>query len=424
MMVKKSIAILASFMCILVLALSGCGSSSSSGGKNTTITIWATNINVPLLKKAAATYKKDHPNFNVKVVEMANDDIRSKFTTGLQAQGQGLPDAALLVDDGINGYLEKFPNAFVNISSKGFEKKYAKDFPKYKLDSVTYKGDLYALPFDAGPVGLFYRQDIFEKAGVDPNSIKTWDDYIEAGKTIKAKTGVDMLSYDNTDITVYTILLSQQGLGYFDKNGNANLGTSESIKAAQLLQDMANNKILLGASGWNAWVSSLQNSKTATAIAGAWLVGTLEQQMPKLSGKWRVMNLPAFEEGGSRSANQGGSSFVISKSSKNIDATYNFLKYFTTNYNAQELAMKGGLFPSYLPVYKSSLFTQPEKYFGNQKVWTFFSGEMKKIPSVLYTANDAVGRDEAINMQAEIVRGKDVKTSVNAAKKRVENHVQ
>lgn len=415
------------FILIFSLVFSGCSGGSSSGSnKEKTggeVTIWATNINVPVLKKAAEEYKKDHPDFQLNVVEMANDDIRSKVITGLQAGGQGLPDAALLVDDGIQGYLDKFEESFVNLSDKGFDD-HAKDFPKYKLDSVTKDGKIYAMPFDAGPVGVFYRKDIFEKAGVDGTKIENWDDFLAAGKKIKEKTGAAMLSYDTNDSTVYTILLSQQGLGYFDQNGNTTLGSAESIKVSTLLQDLAKNDLLLGTPGWNAWVASLSEGKTATAIAGAWLIGTLQQQMPDLAGKWDVMMLPAFENGGSRYANQGGSSFAIFSQSKNIDETYKFLEYFTTNFEMQELAMEGGLFPSYLPVYESELFSKPVQYFNNQPVWKVFADAMDKIPSVQYSENDAVARDEVIKSQAEVVNGTDVKDSLEKAKNRVENRIK
>lgn len=417
----KRLGALVSCLLAAVLVLSACG--TGSGARDQALTIWATNVNVPILQKAAELYAKDHPGFKLNVVEMANDDIRSKVTIGLQAKGQGLPDAALLVDDGIHGYLEKFPDVFVNLSSKGFDE-YRSQFPDYKVDSVSLNGDMYAFPFDAGPVGVFYRTDLFEQAGVDASSIHTWADYIEAGKKIKQATGASMLSYDSTDSTVFTILLSQQGLGYFDEQGHATLGTAQGQNVASLFSNLKKNGLLIGSPGWNAWVTSLSSSQSATAITGAWLIGTLQQQLPDQSGKWGVMPLPAFEEGGSQSANQGGSSFVISRTSPRADEAYEFLKYFTTNFDMQELAMEGGLFPSYLPTYESKLFSEPVEYFAGKPVWTFFADEMSKIPSVLYTANDIFARNEAIKVQAEVTNGMDPAASLQGAATRIENRVQ
>ncbi|WP_251548690.1 ABC transporter substrate-binding protein [Neobacillus muris] len=420
----KKLTSLLSIVLIGVLLLTACGSGGSNGAEkkgNGEVTIWATNINVPVLEQAAKEYQKDHKDFKVKVVEMANDDIRSKMVTGLQAGGKGLPDAALLVDDGLTGWLESFPNSFVNLSEKEGFTDITKDFPKYKIDSISKDGDVYAFPFDAGPVGVFYRKDIFEKAGVDPAAIKTWDDYIAAGKVIKEKTGTNMLSYDSNDSTVFTILLSQQGFGYYSKDGKTTIGTKESQNAANVFKQLADNKTLLGTPGWNAWVTSLSDSQTATAIAGGWLVGTIQQQLPDQKGKWGVMELPAFEPGGSQSANQGGSSFAISKNSPNVDEAYDFLKFFSTDFKMQELAMDGGLFPSYLPVYESDLFSKPLEYFNNEPVWTFFANQMEKIPSVFYTTNDNLARDEIIKVQSEITTGKDVKKSLDDASERLKN---
>src|SRR5699024_4490874 len=138
---------------------------------------------------------------------------------------------------------------------------------------------------------------------------------------------------------------------------------------------------------------------------------------------WAVMPLPKFEEGGSRSANQGGSSFAIFESSKNKQTIYDFLEFFSTSFETQELAMDGGLFPSYLPVYESDLFSQPVEYFNNDPVWEFFTEEMTKIPSVLYTEHDQIGRDEAIKVQAEVLEGKDPQSSVEEAQGRIENRL-
>lgn len=399
----------------------GGNDAAPAGGK---VTIWATNINVPVLEQAGEMYKEQNPGFELEVVEMNNTDIDAKMSVGLLAGGQGLPDAILNVDDGLSGLFNRFPDAFLNLSEQGFDE-YKDQFPAYKWSNVTYEGDAYAFPFDAGPVGVFYRKDLFEQAGVNAADIETWDDFFEAGVKIKEATGVSMLSLDVNEPIIYTILLGQQGKGYFEDDGTIVLGSDESIRALHVLKSMADRNILLATNGWNSWVASLANGETATAIAGAWLIGTLEQQVPDSAGNWGVMALPAFAEGSSRSANQGGSSFTVNARSENAQLAYEFLKYFTTTYEVQELAMKGGLFPTFAPVYDSDLFTAPLEYFGGEAAWAFFAEQIALIPPVSFSVNDAIAREEATKSQQEVILGgTEVEASIAAAKQRAESRIQ
>ena len=60
------------------------------------------------------------------------------------------------------------------------------DFTAGPWNKLQYNGKPYALPIDAGPEMFFYNKAVFDKAGVDGESIKTWDDYYEAAKKIRA----------------------------------------------------------------------------------------------------------------------------------------------------------------------------------------------------------------------------------------------
>lgn len=46
----------------------------------------------------------------------------------------------------------------------------------------------YALPWDSGPAGLFYRTDLFEQQKIDVKKPLKLDDLIEAGKKISDMT--------------------------------------------------------------------------------------------------------------------------------------------------------------------------------------------------------------------------------------------
>ncbi len=81
-------------------------------------------------------------------------------------------EAGYLLD--LTPYVEKWPD-------------WAK-FYKVSKDMVTYKGKVYAVPNDAAIVLIYYRKDIFRKAGLPvPWQPKTWTDVLEAAKVIKEK---------------------------------------------------------------------------------------------------------------------------------------------------------------------------------------------------------------------------------------------
>ncbi len=55
-------------------------------------------------------------------------------------------------------------------------------FVEARLALYSKNGKLYGLDTHVGTTVMFYNMDIMKKAGVDPASIKTWEDYRRAGK--------------------------------------------------------------------------------------------------------------------------------------------------------------------------------------------------------------------------------------------------
>lgn len=76
------------------------------------------------------------------------------------------------------------------------------------IESVTWKGEIYALPRAWGAVALVYNKDLFDMAGVlHPTEEWTWDDLLEAGQKLTYDTNGD--SYPDT-------------FGFMDSWGNGN----------------------------------------------------------------------------------------------------------------------------------------------------------------------------------------------------------
>ncbi|MDQ0482624.1 ABC transporter substrate-binding protein [Guptibacillus hwajinpoensis] len=422
----KKVTGLVSMLLVLSMFLAACGNSETGGeaGDSNKVTAWAWNINVPVLEEAAKKFKEENPDFELEVVEMGTDDVYSKLTTGLQAGGKGLPDIVLVEDDRVQGYMNAFPDAFVNVSDKGFDE--MKDsFPSYKTELLSKDGAMYGFPFDGGPTGVFYRTDIFEEAGVNAEDIKTWDDYIEAGKTIKEKTDKAMIGLDlNGDDGLYRMMLNQQGTFYFNEDKDVALTSEESKQAMEVQQTLNEEGLVKETVGWDAWISAMVGGDVATAPSGAWLYGSITQQGKDTSGNWGMIQLPAFEEGGNRASNLGGSNYMIPSASANADLAYDFMEFFSTNEEVQLSAMEGGLFPSLNTIYDNEAFTKEVEFFNNQPIWNLLASEMENIPAVNYTGDYAVAKDEAVKAQSEIANGKAINEALKASEERLKNRIQ
>lgn len=387
------------------------------------LTAWAWNVNLSVLEYAAELYQEENPNFTLNVVETAPQDVITRVVTGSQAGGEGLPDIFLISDNRIMNLVNDHPTAFTNLSDYNFDN-VLENYADFKSSLVSNENGIYAVPFDVGPAGMFYRRDIFEEAGVDPESIDTWDDFIEAGKTIKQETGIDMVGInENAEESFYAILNGMQGGSYFDKDGNPMINSETSINAMELLKEIKEANISVNYPDWDVMISTVQNGDVATVVEASWYAGTLMSAAPDLSGKWGFAELPAFEEGGNTAANNGGSSFMIPATNPNVEEAAKFMEFFAMSDEVQYYAMEeGGMFPSLVSAYDNVPESTAE-YFAGQDIWTLAGEIMEEVPEIYYDINHTIAYDEIINAQSRILNGADVVDTLNASQETVENRI-
>lgn len=411
---KKKLAALLSAVLFtgLLAGCSGTASSDSAKGKDGKIegeiTVWGWNVAAQSMQLAVKDFQKKYPDAKIKIEDIGRLDVYDKLTVGLAANGAGLADVILVEDDLLDNYKTQFPRGLTNLSDLGFDQYESKFSPAKVNVTKNKKGNFIAFPWDIGPTGVFYRVDLFKKAGVDPNSIKTWDDYIEAGKVIKKKTGAQMLPMDVAkDDALFRMMLNQQDTFYFNKKGDIDLQSPKAVKAMKKMKEMRQADLIADADGWNGTVAATVNGKVATVPFGVWYSGTIIDQAPKLKGKWDVFQLPAFEEGGNRAANLGGSNLIIPNGSANKDTAYAFAKFFTTDKKAQITALKEkGIFPSLLETYDDPYFKENNAYFNNKPVFKMFADEVKDTPSPNYTEDYQRALKHAADAQGRALNGK------------------
>lgn len=420
---KKVMALTLAAAMTASLALTGCGGKKKSADGEKVISVWAWDVALMQLQDAAEKYQKDHPDVKFEFEEMGTDQIYKKLSTSL-ATGNGIADIIAIEGDVLPGYADKFPEGFLDVSDAVS----TDDFLASKVSEVTYKDKVHAFPWDAGPVGLFYRTDYFEQAGVKPEDIQTWDDLIEAGKKIEAtcKTPkgdpVKMIPVDPKKSSLYSIIRSEFGVGVFDKDGKPQVDSKESIAAMEMADKIYDSGVVLNYNGWDEYEQTVVNESVACIPEAVWMIGTIKDKGPQTEGKWSAIDLPKIE-GGEYSVNNGGSNVAINAKTEAPDECKDFLKFAMTDSALQASGFeKYGLYPSYIPSYEEEVFKKGDAFFGEGNVYDLFIQNGQKIAEIPISPNSLEAGDSIGAAVSKIfLNGEDVKATMKDLQKELES---
>ncbi len=392
-----------------------------------TVWCWAPEFNGAAMNEAIARYKAINPDVNITVVDFNKADLEQKLQTQLASgQMEGLPDIVLIEDYGAQKYLLSFPGAFEPLTDKVDYSKFA----DYKVSLATVDGQTYSLPFDSGASGLFYRSDLLAEAGYKAEDLAdiTWDQMIEIGKAVNAKTGKPMFSIDQNDAGAIRIMLQSAGSWYFDGEGNANIKDNPVFKAALTtwVKMLQTPELYKAVSGWGDYTGAFNNGDVAGVFTGVWMTGGIKGN--NMSGKWAVAPIPKLDgvEGATHYSNLGGSSwYVLSSAPAKADAIDFLNKVWASDVDFYQKILVGqGAFSSYLPAREGNAYSATDDYFGGQAVWASFSDWQANIPGVNYGifTNEA---DAAVTAQLPgLVAGGSIDDAIAAIDAQVAQQIQ
>ncbi|UVD59711.1 extracellular solute-binding protein (plasmid) [Rhizobium sp. Pop5] len=356
--------------------------SGSAFAESANLTIWSWNVAASALKSTLPGFNKQYPDIKVTVEDLGNGQVFDKMLAACAAGGDGLPDIVSVENFEAEIFWTRFPDCFANLKELGYTPDIQAKFPDFKRTELEVGDVAYAMPWDSGPVAVFYRRDLYEKAGVDPSTISTWDDFIAAGKKISAANpGVVMAQADfNGDSEWFRMIANEQGCGYFSTDGqNITINQPACVASLQKVKEMKDAGTLTAAN-WDEKIQANTAGKAASQMYGGWYEGTVRSTSPDLKGKWGVYKMPSLTADGPHAANLGGSSLAISATSANKEAAWKFVNYaLGTNEGQVTMLKEFGLVPSLLSAEKDPFVSEALPYWGGQKVWADILATLPKI---------------------------------------------
>ncbi|NKJ94332.1 extracellular solute-binding protein [Rhizobium leguminosarum bv. viciae] len=356
--------------------------SGSAFAQSANLTIWSWNVAASALKSTLPGFNKQFPDIKITVEDLGNSQVFDKTLAACAAGGDGLPDIVSIENFEAEIFWSRFPDCFANLKELGYTADIQAKFPDFKRTELEVGDVAYAMPWDSGPVAVFYRRDLYEKAGVDPSTIGTWDDFIAAGKKISAANpGVVMAQADfNGDSEWFRMIANEQGCGYYSTDGqNITINQPACVASLQKVKEMKDAGTLTSAN-WDEKIQANTAGKAASQLYGGWYEGTVRSTSPDLKGKWGVYRMPSLTADGPHAANLGGSSLAISATSANKEAAWKFVNYALGTDEGQITMLKEfGLVPSLLSAEKDPFVNEPQPYWGGQKVWADILATLPKI---------------------------------------------
>ncbi|MFG2818547.1 ABC transporter substrate-binding protein [Kitasatospora sp. NPDC048365] len=394
---------------------SGAAGDSGSGGAGSAtkgeITVWSWAGPAAEMKALVPAFNAQYPDIKVTVQDIGNPAIWDKITTALAAGGSGLADVLHIGVDYLPGYVEKFPNGLADLSKLGANQ-YKDAFAQGMWATVAPKGGrVNALPWEANSAGFYYRADVFEQAGVDVKALDTWDDTIEAGKVIKAKTGKYLLGIDKPAsqpdaANFFQMLLQLQGAFYFDLDGGITLDSPQAVRAMTLIKQLNDAGLVSDASGgWNALISSIKAGTNAVVPWPTWFGGIIEETVPEEKGKWGVRLPPTVRRGGSNAATVNSTHLAIAGSSKQQAAAWKFVEFVLTRpENQVKIYKEKGIAPALMKAYEDPVFHAPSEFFSNQKKGEIFLNALEApSPAYNYSADYARALKVVTDAQTKVL---------------------
>ena len=137
------------------------------------LTIWAW---VPHMQMEIDLFEAANPGIKVNLVNAGQGGPQYvKLRTAIKA-GTGAPDVAQIEFDMLPTFRQV--EALADLAPYGANE-HAGDFIDWSWQQVSDGNQVYAMPWDSGPLGLVYREDILEQVGAKP--AETWDEFAEPG---------------------------------------------------------------------------------------------------------------------------------------------------------------------------------------------------------------------------------------------------
>lgn len=357
-----------------------------------------------ILKAARPDWQARHAGPGIEVVSREYFDHHNAMVTAI-ATGSHLPDVMAVELSFLGRFVGS--GALEDLSALPYEAGRARDeFVPFAIRQATDRhGAIVALPTDVAPGALFYREDLYRRAGVAEEAfIASWESYVDTGARLKAATGGFLLGHarELKEVMIRSALKSGEGV-YLDGEGRVLVESERFRRAFELARRVRLEKLDAKITTWSTeWSEALRTGVIATQMMGSWFAGHLANWLaPKTRGLWRSAPLPD----GAHSA-WGGTFYAIPKGARNKELAYELIRLMTLDPARQIAAFRSqDAFPALLAAQRDPFFDEPLPFLGGQRARLQWRDAASQIPASSVHKLDAIAAEIVDSALDEVLAG-------------------
>lgn len=354
-------------------------------------------------------YSNDHPNAEVKLVEIADKgDHLTKLATSFAA---GDPADVFLVN--FREYSQFVPRGAIapfgdHVEEAGIN---LDEYFPAPLEAFTFNDALQCMPQNVSSLVVYYNVDLFEEASIDPPSAGwTWEEFRTAGEKL-TKGAVRGIGIEPSVIRLAPFVWSNGGEIVDDEHepSTFTLDTAEAREALGFLAELAHDELIPTEEELAA-----QDLETRFATHKVGMLLSSRRDTPafrEVSGlNFDVGPLPVAEEPIGILHSDG---YCIAAQSNEQDAAADFIAYATGEQGQTIAALGGRTVPSLVSVAQSGAFLDPSQPPASSQVFLDAIPNLRRTP-VLPTWTEIEDLAEEILTRAFYEPGYSIDDAIEA----------
>lgn len=298
------------------------------------------------LNDAIARFEEENPDIKVNWVDVPWGDMESKILA--EASAKTMPDVANLNPH----FAQKLAQMGALADMDELAADVKDDYIPGAWKASSYEGKTFALPWYLTTSITFYNKDLFEQAGLDPETPPTtFDEIYEMAKTIKEKTGKYgyMPVFSTSDVMMD---FEKAGVTLFnDDYSEATYASAEAKELAEFYKKMFDEDLIprdVLTEGTGKAIQLFSSGEVAIFQGGTSHASMIESNSAEVFAKTGIGAQP-LGKGEKGKINFSVMNVAVAETSPNKEQAARFAKFITNDENQVEFAkVSGAIVPSTL----------------------------------------------------------------------------